>query len=146
MSRPVAFILTLAIGLLVALQPPANADLAKHVGDLGAALVSLLIAAVVIGVLLLAFGQPARLSGITGFRPEHVLGGLGGALVVYIGLVAVRPLGVGGVIALLVAAQLAGSLVIDRFGWFGVPQVALSAGRLGGMALVIAGTLLITRT
>jgi transporter family-2 protein len=145
MSRTVAFILTLAIGLLIALQPPANADLAKHVGDLGAALVSLLIAVVIIGVLLLVFGQPARLSGITGVRPEHILGGLGGALVVYIGLVAVRPLGVGGVIALLVAAQLVGSLVIDRFGWFGVQQVGLSSGRLAGLALVIAGTLLITR-
>jgi bacterial/archaeal transporter family-2 protein len=145
MSRPVAFILTLAIGLLVALQPPANADLAKHVGDLGAALVSLLIAAAIIAVLLLVFGQPARLSGITGIRPEHVLGGLAGAFVVYIGLAAVRPLGVGAVIALLVGAQLVGSIVVDRFGWFGVQQVGLSAARLAGVGLVIAGTLLITR-
>jgi transporter family-2 protein len=107
--------------------------------------VSILISAVVIGALLLVFGHPGRLSGITEIRPMHLLGGLGGAMVVLIGLVAVRPLGVGGVVALLVGAQLAGSLVVDRFGWFGVHQVGLSAGRLAGMALVIAGTLLITR-
>jgi transporter family-2 protein len=145
MSRPVAFIVTIATGLLVAAQPPANSDLSRHVGDIGAAFISILIAGALIGVLLLAFGETGRLSGISGIRPEHVLGGLGGAAVVYVGLVAVRPLGVGGVVALLVGAQLAGSVVIDRFGWFGVHHVPLGFGRLAGLVLVIAGTLLITR-
>jgi bacterial/archaeal transporter family-2 protein len=145
MSRAVAFIVALAAGLLVSAQPPANADLATRVGDLGAAFVSLVIACVLIGVLLVVLGRAGRLSGLSGFRPEHLLGGIGGAAVVYVGLVAVRPLGVGGVIAVLVAAQLVGSLVIDRFGWFGVEQISLSGGRIAGLVLVIAGTLLITR-
>jgi transporter family-2 protein len=145
MSRAVAFIVAFAAGLLVSAQAPANADLATRVGDLGAALISLLIAITVIGVLLLVLGRAGRLSGVTEMRPEHLLGGLGGAAIVYVGLVAVRPLGVGGVIAVLVAAQLVGSLVIDRFGWFGVAHVSLSPGRIAGLVLVIAGTLLITR-
>jgi transporter family-2 protein len=145
MSRAVAFICTLAVGGLIALQPPSNAALSKHVGDLGAAFVSLAISVAIIGVLLLAVGHPGRLSGLSGFRLEYVVGGVGGAAVVAIGLVAVGPLGAGGVIALLVAAQLVVSLVTDRLGWFGVHEVGLSAGRLAGLALVIAGTLLITR-
>ena len=49
MSRTVSFACTLrarslactlAVGGLIALQPPANAALARHVGDLGAALIS----------------------------------------------------------------------------------------------------------
>src|SRR4030088_1463773 len=93
-------------GGLVAFQPPANAALAEHVGNLGAAFVSVVISAVVITVLLLIFGDPGRLSGLRAFRPEYALGGIGGAAVVSVSLIAVRPLGVGGVVASLVAAQL----------------------------------------
>lgn len=146
MSRPLAFILTLAVGGLVALQPPANAALAKHVGDLGAAFVSVAISLAIIGVLLVAVGHPGRLSGLSAFTPSNAVGGLGGAAVVAVSLTTVRQLGTGGVIALLVAAQLVISVIADRLQWFGVREVGLSAGRLAGLALVIAGTLLITRT
>ena len=50
MTRPVAVLCTLAAGLLVGLQPAANSALAKHVGDLGSAFVSLVIATIIIGV------------------------------------------------------------------------------------------------
>jgi transporter family-2 protein len=146
MSRAVAFICTLAAGGLVGLQPPANAALAEHVGDLAAAFVSVVISAAIIGLVFVAFGHPGRLSGLSSFRPEHVLGGIAGAVVVSISLVAVRPLGAGGVVALLVAAQLIVSVVADRFGWFGLRHASLGAGRLLGVALVVGGTLLVTRT
>jgi transporter family-2 protein len=146
-SRAVAFICTLAVGGLVAVQPAANAALANRVSDIGAALVSIVISLVVILAVLLIFGHPSRLSGLSaGFKPEYALGGIGGAAVVTVGLITVRTLGAGGVIALLVAAQLIVSIVVDRFGWFGVHEVGFSAGRLIGLALVIAGTVLITRT
>jgi uncharacterized membrane protein YdcZ (DUF606 family) len=145
MSRTVAFISTLAAGGLVALQPPANAALAEHIGDLTAAFVSILISAAIIGLLLVAFGHPGRLSGLGSFRLEHALGGIAGAAVVTISLVAVRPLGAGGVAALLVAAQLIVSVAADGLRWFGLHHVALGTGRVLGIALVIGGTLLITR-
>ncbi len=145
MSRGVALICSLAAGGLVALQPPANAAMAKHVGDLGAALISLTISLVIIGVLLLLTGQPGRLSGLSSFRAEYALGGIAGALVVAVSLAAVRPLGAGGVIALLVAAQLVVSVVADRFGWFGLQHVGIGPGRVLGLVLVIAGTALVVR-
>lgn len=146
MSRSLAYILTLVVGGLVAVQPPANAALARHVGDLGAAFVSSTISLAVIGVLLLAVGDPSRLSGLSAFTPANALGGLGGAAVVGVSLITIRQLGTGGVIALLVAAQLVISVIADRLQWFGVHEVELSVGRLAGLALVIAGTLLITRS
>jgi bacterial/archaeal transporter family-2 protein len=145
MSRTVAFICTLAVGGLIALQPPANAALSEHVSDLGAALVSLLISLSIIGLLLLAFGHPGRLAGLSAFRPEYAVGGIGGAAVVAVSLVAIRPLGAAGVIGLLVAAQLVVSVAADRFGWFGLHEVGIGLGRAVGVLLVIAGTLLITR-
>ena len=146
MTRPVALVCTIAVGLLVGLQPASNAAMAKHVGDLGAAFVSLVVATTLIGVLLCVAGHPGRLSGVTALRPEHLVGALGGAAVVAIGLVAVKPLGAGAVIAVLVAGQVIISITADRLGWFGLHHVAVSPGRLVGVTLVIAGTLLVTRT
>jgi transporter family-2 protein len=146
MGRNLAILCVLATGGLVGLQPPANAALAEHVGDFGAALLSTVISVTTIAVLFFVFGHPGRLGGLSHFRLEWLIGGLGGAAVVTIGLIAVRPLGAGAVVALLVAAQLIASVISDRFGWFGAPQVALSAGRVAGLLLVVAGTVLVTRT
>ncbi len=145
MSRPLAFACTLAVGGLVALQPPANAALADHLGDIGAAFISLAISFTVIAVVLLTFGDPGRLAGIGSFRPEYALGGLAGVAVVTVSLVTVRTLGAGGVTALIVAAQLIVSVIADRYGWFGLHHVGLGAERVGGLALMIAGTLLVVR-
>jgi bacterial/archaeal transporter family-2 protein len=147
MSRNVAVIATFVAGAIVGAQAPANASLAKHVGDVGAAVVSITISWVLIAVVLLAVGHPARLTGNLGsIKLEHALGGLGGAAVVTIGLIAVRPLGAGAVTALLVAGQLLVAVAADRYGWFGLHHVDIGVARALGLALVIGGTVLVTRT
>jgi transporter family-2 protein len=143
-DRNLAIVLTLAVGGLVAFQPPANELLARHVSDLGATFVSISISWVVITVVLLTVGDVGELRGLSNFRPEYALGGVAGATVVFITLVAVRPLGAAGLVALLVASQLVMSAVIDRFGMLGLQQVGLSGTRLAGIALLIAGTVLVT--
>lgn len=145
MSRVIALVCAAVAGGVVALQAPANALLAHRVSDLGAALVSLAISALLIAAVLVVTGDPGRLSGLASFRPEYLIGGLGGAMIVAIGLIAVRPLGVGGLTSVLVAAQLLVAVVADRYGWFGVQHIGLSVGRVAGLVLVIAGTVLVTR-
>ena len=144
MSRTVAIICALGAGLLVGLQPPANASMSQYVGDLGATVVSMAISILVATVLLVCLGHPGRLSGVAHFRPEWLIGGLGGVAVVTVGLVAVRPLGAGSVVAILVAGQLITSVLSDQFSWFGAHH-ALTLVRGGGVALVVLGTVLITR-
>jgi bacterial/archaeal transporter family-2 protein len=146
MSRGVAISLTFAAGLIVGLQPAANASLSDQVGDVGAAFVSVTVTFIVVALLLLIAGHPGRLSGVGSIRPVQLVGGLGGAVVVTVGLITVRTLGAGAVVALLVAAQLVTSITADRLGWFGLHHVGIGAGRVVGLALVIAGTVLITRT
>jgi transporter family-2 protein len=144
MDRSVAIVLTLLVGGLVAFQPPVNAALARHVGDLGAAFTSLTISWVIVAVLLVAAGEVGSLRGVSEFRPAYVLGGLGGAAIVFVSLVTVRSLGAGGVTAVLVAGQLIVSVVLDRLGFLDLEQVGITAQRLGGVALLILGTVLIT--
>lgn len=145
MNRGDAISLTIAAGLLVGLQPAANAALADRVGDFGAAFVSIVVTLVVAAVVMVIAGQVGRLSGLGSAKPVELIGGVGGAAVVIVTLITVRTLGAGGVIALIVTAQLVIAIVIDRFGWFGLHQIGIGAGRLIGLGLVIAGTVLITR-
>ena len=56
--------------------------------DLGAALISAVITVTILAVLLLVFSKPARLSGLAGFKPHYAIGGIGGAAVVAVSLVA----------------------------------------------------------
>jgi transporter family-2 protein len=144
MDRALALFLTLLVGGMVAFQPPANALLARHVGDLGAAFTSLLLSTVIVGVLLVAAGEASQLRGLTGFRPEHALGAIAGAAIVLVSLVTVRSLGALGVTAALVVMQLTVSAVIDRFGILGLDETPLSPARVAGVVLLIAGTLLVT--
>ena len=53
MSRGVAIAITFAAGLVVGLQPAANSTLSDHVGDFGAAFVSVTVTFIVVAVLLL---------------------------------------------------------------------------------------------
>lgn len=145
MPRSLALISTLAVGGLIALQPPANAALARQVGDLGAALVSAVIAVLILAVPFLVFGDPSRLAGLAHFRLEHALGGLGTAAVVLVSLITVRSLGIAGVASVIIAGELVMAIVADRLGWFGVSVVGLTPGRWAGVALVAAGTVLIMR-
>jgi bacterial/archaeal transporter family-2 protein len=146
MSRPVAVICVLLVGILAALQPAANASFSKIVSDLGAAFASLVISAIFIGALLLAIGHPGRLSGLGSIRPEHVLGGVAGAAIVTVTLIAVRSLGAGTLVSLFVTMQLITAVVADQFGWLGLEHHGINGTRLLGIALAIAGTILVTRT
>ena len=144
MDRGVAILLTLMAGALVAMQPVSNGSLAKHVGNLEAALVSLLISVLIIAVMLAFSGGFSGLSGITEFQPVHVLGGVAGAAIVLVSIVAVKPLGAAGVAAAAVGTQLIFSGILDRFGVLDLEKVGLSATRMLGIALLIVGTVLVT--
>ena len=56
-----------------------------------------------------------------------------------------RPLGAGGVTAAVVAGQLTASVVIDRYGLFGVEKQSLTAAKITGIALLAVGVFLIVR-
>ena len=60
-------------------------------------------------------------------------------------LIAVSAIGAGGVAAATITGQLTASVVIDRLGLFGLDEVALSPERLIGVALLLAGTVLVVR-
>jgi transporter family-2 protein len=143
-DRLTAILLTLGAGVLVAFQPPANAQLSKHVGALNATFVSLLLSLLIIAVLIVFVGDVGDLRKIGEMRPEHLLGGIAGAAIVGVTLVTVGPLGAGGVVAVTVCTQLVVSAALDRTGVLGLSGDPITAPKLIGFAMLIVGTLLVT--
>ena len=132
MDKGVAVLLTAVAGGLIALQAPINAGLGRATGSLPAALVSFAIGTVAI----------AAIVALSGY---YLLGGLLGAVYVANALVAVSAIGAGGVAAATIAGQLTASVAIDRLGLFGLDQVPLGPERVLGVALLVAGTVLVVR-
>jgi transporter family-2 protein len=72
-------------------------------------------------------------------------GGLCGAYYVFTGVVLTPRLGPALYFGLLVTGQLVTSLVLEHRAWLGVPAHPMSAGRLAGVALLLAGVALVRR-
>lgn len=144
MDRGLAVTLALLIGALLAIQPAANNLLSRYTGALMAALVSLVTATLIIAVLLVANGDLGRVGDLGALRPVHLLGGIAGAAVVGGSIYLIRPLGATVLTAALLTTQLSMSAAMDVGGWFGVARRPLSTTMLLGIALLVAGTLLVT--
>ena len=71
------------------------------------------------------------------------LGGLGGAFYVLLAILLARRLGAALLLAATILGQIVTSLLIDHYGWLGAPVTRLSAPRLMGAVLLVAGVTLI---
>jgi transporter family-2 protein len=144
MGRLAAVIATVAVGALIALQPPVNSELGKRTTILAAAFISTTISAVVMGLIVVAAGEFGHVRRVPHIPVVYLTGGLLGAALVSVSLVTVRTLGAGGVVAATVTGQLVVSAMLDRYGVLGLERVGLTPLRVGGFALLLVGTAMVT--
>jgi transporter family-2 protein len=146
MDRATAVILTAAAGGLIALQAPINGRLGDVAGSLQATLVTFLIGTLLlVGIVALANGGFGQIGEVRHVPWIYLTGGVLGAAYVTVALVAVRTLGAGGVTAATFAGQLALSLVVDQLGILGVARQPITASKVLGVALLVAGVYFIVR-
>ena len=138
-------LLTAAVGGLIALQPAINAGLGRVTGNLPAALVSFAVGTLLLALIVALVGQAGGLSSTFDVRWYYLLGGVLGAAYVTIALIAVSSIGAGGVAAATITGQLTAAVVIDRLGILGLEETPLSATRVAGVVLLLAGTFLVVR-
>ncbi|HXB64561.1 MAG TPA: DMT family transporter [Solirubrobacteraceae bacterium] len=146
MSRLFAVLLAGGAGALVGMQAPVNARLGRGVGSLQAALFSFLV-----GTVALAVAATVAKGGLGSFR--HVggvpwwalIGGLLGATYVTVAILTVRTLGATGLTVAVITGQLAISVAIDRLGLLGIARQPLALHRIVGLALLVAGVVLVVR-
>jgi transporter family-2 protein len=145
MDKGFAVLLMAVVGGLIALQAPINAGLGKATGSFGAALLSFAVGLLALAAIVVLSGKAAGLSEAATVPWYYLLGGLLGAAYVFTALVLVQEIGAGGVAAATVTGQLTASVLLDRYGFLGLDQVALSWERVLGVALLLAGTYLVVR-
>ena len=138
--------LILVAGALQAWGPPMNNALKNALANPWlASLVSFLPVIAFLGVVWLCVPKPMPVSESLSQMPWWApLGGLIGAFAVVAGLLFVGKVGAGAFAGLTITANILMSLVIDKFGLFGMETHALSLGRMVGGALMVAGIVLIS--
>ena len=141
----IAALVTVAVGGLIALQAPINSGLGRATGTFPAAAISFTVGTVLLVGIVVVSGDLNRLSGIADVRWYYLIGGVLGAAYVTTVLLTVRTLGAGGVSAATVAGQLSTSVVLDRLGVLGLEKVPVTAGRVIGVVLLFAGTVLVIK-
>jgi transporter family-2 protein len=146
MDRTVAVVVAAVVGGVVVTQGPLNSQLARSVGGLEATVVALGVSFTAILAASLVTGGTGGLRNIGGAPWYAVIGGgLAGALFVGSIVWTVRALGVGGLTAITIAAQLGLAIVIDHYGWLGVERSPVTMGKVAGVALLALGTWLVIR-
>jgi transporter family-2 protein len=127
---------------LVAVQAPINAQLADRIGDVNSSLASFAIGALVLSLAVLLSGRAGGLRGVRQARWWQLTGGLMGAVNTTAALLLVQTVGAGVITAATVSGQLVASVAIDRFGLLGMRRTPLSASRISGVLLLVAGVVL----
>jgi transporter family-2 protein len=141
-----AALATVVVGALIALQAPINSGLGKVTGTMPAAAVSFTVGTLLLLGIVLVTGEAGSIGSAADVRWYYLLGGVLGAAYVTTVLLTVRTLGAGGVTAATVAGQLTMSVIIDRLGFLGLEETPITAGRVIGVVLLFAGTVLVIRT
>jgi transporter family-2 protein len=145
MDRGLAVVLTAVVGGILALQAPINSGLGRATGNIAAALVSFTVGTLVLVLVVAVSGEASGLGSTFDVRWYYLVGGLLGAAYVTTALITVRSIGAGGVAAATITGQLTTAVVIDRLGILGLERTPITASRVLGVALLLAGTYLLIR-
>jgi transporter family-2 protein len=145
--RGLTWILGIVAGFGLTAQVGMNSQLRKvlHSANL-AALISFTVGTIALIGLLLAMRtpMPARET-LTSVPLWAWFGGLLGAFYVATSTIVAAELGATTLLGLALAGQLVTALVVDHFGWLGLPENPITWTRVGGVALVGLGVWLVSR-
>jgi transporter family-2 protein len=138
----------LLAGAGLPVQAGLNAQIGRHLGHpMLAAVISFLVGAV--SLLLVALVMKVPLQGATsGMRQMslwHWLAGALGAFFVTTSLILAPRLATAVTFSLVIAGQLLLSVLLDHFGWLGIPVHSVNGWRIAGILLLVAGVILIRK-
>ncbi len=90
-------------------------------------------------------GEPGNWRGVAQAPWWAWGGGVVGMIFVTIALLVVPRIGSATFSAVIVAGQLIGALLLDHYGWLGLPQSSITPTRISGALLLLAGVWLMQR-
>jgi len=145
--RGLAYFLGIASGFGLTLQIGMNSKLRTVLQNANtAALISFLVGTTGLVVLLAVTRTPVPARDTLASVPAWAwFGGLMGAFYVAISTVVASQRGTASLLGLALSGQLAMALVVDHFGWLGMPEHPITLTRLAGVALLGFGAWLVAR-
>lgn len=145
--RGLSYFLGLVAGLGLTVQVGMNSQLRKVLqGANTAALISFLVGTAALIVVLVVTRAPVPERAAFAAVPWWAwFGGVLGAFYVASSTVVAAELGTASLLGLALAGQLATALIIDHFGWLGMPEHPITWMRMAGVLLLGSGVWLITR-
>jgi transporter family-2 protein len=139
----VAVAVSIVAGIFIATMVRLNATLGEHVGPLESSFVVHAVGTAFATLLILPRMGVERLRSMRSTPLKLFIGGVLGVTLVMVANIVVPILGVALTLCVSVAANLAFSTVADHFGLFGLPVFPVSARRILGLVLVVAGVVLV---
>ena len=139
--------LALLAGIAMPTQASVNSKLAGYAGSpISAAFISFLVGTVALFVYMLLTGVP--LSSLASAKDAPLIAWIGGFLgAFFVSVMATVVPRLGGALAFSAAigGQMLVTILIDHFGWLGVPEKPINLMRVLGAALITVGVILIRR-
>ena len=145
--RGLAYFLGIASGFGLTLQIGMNSKLRTVLQNANtAALISFFVGTTGLVLLLVVTRAPMPARDTLASVPVWAwFGGLMGAFYVAISTVVASQLGTASLLGLALSGQLAMAIVVDHFGWLGLPEHPITLTRLVGVALLGVGVWLVSR-
>jgi transporter family-2 protein len=131
-------------GVAVGLQGPMSGAMSARLGPMVSSLIIHVGGAILSAVILLLTGG-VNMRAFQDLPKPYLLAGVFGVILYLTFAYTIPRVGATVAIALLVLAQMTLGMLIDHFGWFGVPVNPINPTRIVGAALLLGGAYLITR-
>ena len=147
MQQALLLVLAVLAGIILPIQAALNTKMGDAVKDpMYATFISFIVG--MIGLLAYLLVVRTDFSQISNMKQEHWTvwtGGLLGAFYVASLIVLAPRLGLALTFGLTVAGQMAMSLIMDHYGWLGLPVQVINWQKVLGIALIVGGVLLIRK-
>jgi transporter family-2 protein len=140
-----SLVLAFSAGAVLPLQAGINSQLRTYAGSpLIAAFISFLVGTVLLFAMTLVLRLPwPSLSALAQAPWWAWLGGLLGAILVFLAIVLAEQLGAAVMVALIITGQMIVSLLLDHYGLVGYTRNTLSPVRIIGTVMLLSGVFLI---
>jgi bacterial/archaeal transporter family-2 protein len=141
------FLISVAAGVGVAFQTGVNSQLRTDTNNpVLTALISFAVGTFALLVLYFAFfRQNPTFPGTFDFQWWKFIGGLLGVVYVTAVVIAAPKIGAANSLAFVVGGQFVAAIIIDHYGWMRLPVTPVSAYRIAGIILLLAGVYLIQK-
>jgi transporter family-2 protein len=129
-------------GAFITLQGVANARISQDIGAWQTATITQL-TGFILALIIVLFVRDGKWQMFKQVKPLYLTGGALAAVIIFSNITAIHQIGVTLTISAVLIAQLSLTFIIDINGWFGVAKKQMKLPQFIGMAMMVAGVVIL---